>query len=120
MRTSRSDWHRIAAILFVARIALLVPIAAGTSSPVPILAMSAAVHLLVALGCWRRNGIALAFGLYAAFFGLLTPFLLGPFAWPVPWLVVNALFSVVLIAVTVAAWRARRHGRAPEAAPPPA
>ena len=104
--------HRFSAILFVLRLAIVMPIVVQVSSGVAqILAVVVALHLLLALGYWRRNPIALWFGLYAAFIGALMPFIFPGFSDMLTWLIVNTVLSIALLVATFDAWREMRQVR---------
>ena len=104
-------WHRLSAILFVLRLAIVMPIVQVSTGVAQILAVVVALHLLLALGYWRRNPIALWFGLYAAFIGALMPFIFPGFSDMLPWLIVNTVLSIALLVATFDAWREMRQVR---------
>jgi hypothetical protein len=104
---SRFGWHRIAAIAFLFQFTLLVPLLADRLSTGSALFLGFVIDVVLAVGYWRRNIVALWLGLYVAVFTGVSP-LLGTGDWPQPWLVINVVYSVPLVAVAVLAWRASR------------
>ena len=110
MRTlSQYGWHKIAAIAFLVRFVVTLPLYANSASAI---IPGLALHILLAIGYWRRSTVAIWFGLYAAVFSGISPFVMGSIAWPQPWLWINAAISVPVFVVALLAWRESRQPRA--------
>ena len=106
-------WHKVAAAMLIARFPLSLALISPTlRGDLGVLILLAAVHAVLAIGYLARNPIVIWFGIYGAALGLLTPFLYGrALSGPAgmgPWLIVNTVFSAVLLGVTIATWRQKR------------
>lgn len=105
-------WHRIAAVLFVVRFPLVLPLLTPSLRADPAVIFGiAALHAAIAVGYLVRNRIAIWLGLYAAMFSLVSPFLyagITPNVVTLPWLAVNTPFCIALTGVAFGAWRQMR------------
>lgn len=100
-------WHWIAAIGFVLRILLLAPLVAGLTDGSNALIFLIVVMALVAIGYWLQKPLAYRFGIYAAIYSVVYPWVVPGIATDAL-LIINTIYSVALVAVAIIAWRTRR------------
>ncbi len=100
-------WHRIAAIAFVLRILLFIPLTVDPVEGPNVLVFLIVVNAFVAILYWVRKPLSYRFGFYAAIYSVVFPWLL-PVALTDAWLIINTIYSVALVAIAVVAWRTRR------------
>ncbi len=99
-------WHRIAAIAFVLRLLLFIPLTVGLADSTNALVFLIGVNGLLAIGYWLKKPLAYRFGIYAAIYSVVYPWVL-PGVSPDQWLIINTIYSVALVAIAIVAWRTR-------------
>lgn len=105
-------WHRIAAIAFVLRILLFLPLTVDPTEGPNVLVFLIAVNAFVAIVYWLKKPLAYRFGIYAAIYSAVFPWIL-PVVLTDTWLIINTIYSVVLVGIAIVAWRTRRQASQP-------
>ncbi len=105
-------WHRIAAIAFVLRLLLFIPLTAGLGDGTNTLVFLAGVNAFVAILYWLKKPLAYRFGIYAAIYSVVLPWVL-PGVLTGLWLIINTIYSIALVGVAIVAWRTRHQARQP-------
>ena len=106
-------WMKVFAAGLLLRPILIVPIAPsgplGGSDMLPIgLASVFALSLLIAAGVFVGNRLAVAFGIFTAFDGVVLAGIGACLGLPMPWPIVLAGYNIGLVAVGIRAWREPR------------
>ncbi len=100
-------WHRIAAIGFALRLLLFIPMTVGLAEATNALVFLVGVNVFVAIGYWLKKPLAYRFGIYAAIYSVVFPWVL-PGVVTDAWLIINTIYSVALVAIAIVAWRTRQ------------